>query len=183
MEHEVKQELDTDQIEGGADAPEAQEASPESGADSGVSETPQEPEIDWKDRCLRALAELDNANKTVPKRIQEGIERFRRGHFANLLELADGFERALTQCGAGDDGVWREGVQSLHRMLMDILARSGVKPVEAKGQSFDPAWHEAVSAIPAPDVDEGTILEVLRTGWTLDGRLLRAALVIVARKE
>jgi molecular chaperone GrpE len=155
---------------------------PEGETAENIAEKPEPPVIDWRDRCLRAMAELDNANKTVPKRIQEGVDRFKRGHFANLLELADGFDRALAHSD-GIDPVWREGMESLHRMLIDILGRSGVKAMNAKGWPFDPNWHEVITTVPSLDAPDGSILEVVRSGWTLDGRLLRPAMVVVVSNE
>ena len=139
-------------------------------------------EIDWKDQCLRALAEVDTARRTIPKRIEEGICQFKSRHFLELLDLADGFDRALKK-GGEDKENWKEGVESLQRILENILQKSGVSRVEAKDRRFDPTEHEAVTAIAVPGREDGEILEVIRSGWKLDGRLLRPASVVTVRNE
>ncbi len=151
-------------------------------SEEGETETPEE-EPDYRDLYLRARAELENVQKTVPKRIQEGVERFKREHFFQLLELADGFDRAAAHIELMDtvSDQWKEGMESLRRISAEILSKAGVERIRTENAVFDPNRHEVVSALPVPGRKDGEILEELRSGWTLDGRLLRAALVVVVR--
>lgn len=185
----AKKVLDDEEAENHEQAADAldDEASEEEGApveapEDSQEEEKKEPEIDWKDRCLRTMAELENVQKTVPKRIEEGISRFKKAHFANLLELADAFERAL----ALKDGTveqWQAGVESLARMHEDILSRAGLKRIDETAKKFDPNLHEAISAIPMPGKEDEEIVEVVRSGWLLNGKLLRPMGVVVARNN
>ncbi len=147
--------------------------------DNEKAEKTKEENIDWKDRCLRSMAELDNATRTIPKRIQEGISRFKRAHFVELLELSDALDRALSQLPGQDDS-WRQGLETMQRMMTDILAKQGVTRIETAGKVFDPALHEVVSTQNNPEFEEGMIIAELRSGWMMDGNLLRASMVVVA---
>ncbi len=160
------------------DEPES-ESEPEAEPESEPEPEP-EPEIDWQDRCLRAMAELENVQKTVPKRIDQGIFWFKKDLFGRLLDLADGFERALAQ-GGDEDNSWRQGVESLQRILLEVFEKSGLTTVSGEGEPFDPTRHEVVAAVPQPEVEDGRIIAVQRRGWMLGEQLLRPAQVVVAK--
>lgn len=137
--------------------------------------------IDWHNCYLRAMAELDNATKTIPKRISEGIGRFKRTHFTELLELLDGFDRASKHIDEAEEQ-WKTGFESLRRMFADIFEKAGISRISTAG-SFDPAWHEVIGTAPHPEKKDGLILEEMRSGWKLDGKLLRAAQVLVVKND
>lgn len=169
-------EAENEQVDVEAAKAEAQQKK----ANMAYGEAKKEEVIDWQDRCLRVQAELANATKTIPKRIQEGVERFKRSHFSSLLELADGFDRAAQHMEESSKE-WQEGFGSLQRILLETMSKSGVEKLDCKGQIFDPNWHEVVSAIPNPQMQDGEIMDVVRAGYKLDGKLLRAAMVVVAK--
>ncbi len=135
----------------------------------------------WKDRALRLEAEMDNFRKRLQRLAEERIAADRERLLRDFLEVADDLARALSVDGADAESI-RQGVELTHRSLMNLMSREGVTPIEADGQPFDPAWHEAVGTVPAHQVgkEPDTVVHVVRAGYRLGDRLLRPARVIVA---
>jgi len=135
-----------------------------------------------RDRLLRTAAEFDNFRKRVERERREASERAAESILADLLPIVDDLERALA-AEASDDAAqgYRRGVELIHRQVMDLLTRRGVKPIETAGRDFDPHLHQAVATESSPDHREGEILEELRRGYLLGERLLRPAMVKVAQ--
>lgn len=138
----------------------------------------------WKDRALRLEAEMDNFRKQLQRLTEERIAADRERLLRDFLAVADDLARALSADGADAEAI-RQGVELTHRSLMHLLSREGVTPIEAEGQPFDPAWHEAVGAVSAHQVgkEPDTVAHVVRTGYRIGDRLLRPARVIVATAE
>lgn len=150
-------------------------------------------EQDWREQALRAQAEMDNYRKRQQRWAQDQIEAERHRLLGAYLQVVDDLERALAAPAVDDapphqgtalrNGAGlRAGVELTHRAAMQFLQREGVEPIEARYQPFDPNWHEAVATTGrnGSGLPSGTVLEVLETGYRLDGRLLRPAKVIVA---
>jgi len=147
---------------------------------------PEEPKLEeeletWRDRALRLQAEIENFRKRQRRLAEERIEADRERLLRNFLEVADDLKRALDTDGAEADHL-RKGIEVTHRSLIRLLKQEGVEQIEAKGDSFDPLWHEAISTIPhqGAGVEPNTVVEVVQEGYCLDGRLLRPARVVVA---
>ncbi len=138
----------------------------------------------WKDRALRLEAEMDNFRKRLQRLAEERIAADRERLLRNFLDVADDLARALSVDGADAEFI-RQGVELTHRSLMNLMNREGVTPIEADGQPFDPAWHEAVGTVPAQQVgkEPDTVVHVVRAGYRIGDRLLRPARVIVATAE
>ena len=135
----------------------------------------------WRDRALRLQAEIENFRKRQQRLAEERILADRERLLRSFLRVADDLERALNAEGA-DDGTLRQGVDLTHQALMRILDQEGAEPVEAAGQAFDPAWHEAVATVPHQRVgaEPDTVVEVVEAGYRMGERLLRPARVVVA---
>ncbi len=135
----------------------------------------------WRDRALRLQAEMENFRKRQQRLANDQIQANRARLLRNFLTIADDLERARR--AEGDEETLREGLVITHRSLEHILRQEGVEQIEAEGETFDPTWHEAVGVVPhqGTGVDEHTVVEVIRDGYRLDGRLLRPARVIVAK--
>jgi molecular chaperone GrpE len=99
----------------------------------------------------------------------------------DLLPLVDDFERALNAEPGKDADAYRQGVELIHKQLIEILRRRGVRPVEALGADFDPHFHQAVVYEPAEGRRDGEVIEEFRRGYMLGDRLLRPAMVKVAK--
>lgn len=136
----------------------------------------------WRDRALRLQAEIENFRKRQRRLAQDQVEANRARLLRSFLMIADDLERALEAAG-GENGVLREGVEVTQRSLRQLLKQEGVEPIRAAGEPFDPTWHEAVGTVPPEQAgaERGTVVGVTRTGYRLNGRLLRPARVIVAK--
>ena len=136
---------------------------------------------DYKDRWLRKSAEFDNYRRRIERERREQAEQSVVDLMQDLLSVVDDFDRALT-VDAGEGGAaYRKGVELIHGKLHDLLRRHGVKPIEALGTDFDPNVHQAVMHEESPDHREGEVIGELRKGYTINDRLLRPAMVKVAK--
>lgn len=136
---------------------------------------------DLYDRLLRTSAEFENYRKRVDRERQQASESAAASIISELLPLVDDFERAMkTDAGKSPDA-YRQGVELIHKQLIEMLRRRGVRPVDALGADFDPHYHQAVSYEPAEGRRDGEVIEEFRRGYMLGDRLLRPAMVKVAK--
>jgi molecular chaperone GrpE len=143
---------------------------------------------DLKDRLLRALAEMENLRRRTEREVADsrayGISAFAR----DLLGVADNMRRALDAVGTStqesvDPGVRAliDGVELTERELINVLDKHGVKKLDPLGTKFDPHRHQAMVEVPDPSVPAGTVVQVVQPGYTIGERVLRPALVAVAK--
>jgi molecular chaperone GrpE len=137
---------------------------------------------EFYDRLLRKTAEFDNYRKRIDRERQQVTESAAADLVGELLPLVDDLERAL-QADPGSEGAeaYRRGVELIHRQLLELLRKRGVRPIEALGADFDPHFHQAVSHEPAAGRRDGEVVEEFRRGYMLGDRLLRPAMVKVAK--
>jgi molecular chaperone GrpE len=131
------------------------------------------------DRLARAQAEFDNARKRAAREQQEFREFAVADAIKILLPVLDSFERALQM--KSDPTDFRGGVELIYKQLQDALGRLGVKAIPAKGEQFDPHLHEAIEMVETTEVPDHQVLEELQRGYKLKDRLLRPAMVKVAK--
>jgi len=143
--------------------------------------TPDAP--DYKDRWLRAEAELQNFRRRASRDWEEGRRLAEEGVLHEMVAVLDDLERALAAADAsGAETSWTQGVSLVAQRIRDFLARQGVAVEDPLGRPFDPAFHEALLELDAPDgAAPGTIVQVVQKGYRRGGRALRAARVVVAR--
>ena len=140
-----------------------------------------------KDRLLRALAEMDNLRKRAERDAKDARAYAITAFARDLLTVADNLNRALEAAQPGGDGEGAggqslaEGVALTARELDAVLSRNGVQRVEPMNERFDPNLHQAMLELEDPSVPTGTVVQVMQTGYTLSGRVLRPALVAVSR--
>jgi molecular chaperone GrpE len=165
-----------------AAAPAGAPAGPVPGAAENTPDALQQELERCRDRLLRSAAEFDNYRKRTERERRELADRTVETLLLDLVGVVDDFERALG-AGAADGGVdaYRQGIELIHRRVLDLLGRRGVTPVDAVGADFDPNIHQAVTTEPAGDHREGEVVEQLRRGYMIGDRLLRPAMVKVAR--
>jgi len=143
---------------------------------------------DTKDRLLRTLAEMENLRRRTEREVADartyGITSFAR----DILAVADNMERALKALDAeirdkADAGVKAllDGVELTERELLKVMEKHGIARIEPLGQKFDPNLHQAMFELPDPSVPVGTVVQVVQPGYTIGGRVLRPALVGVAK--
>jgi molecular chaperone GrpE len=148
----------------------------------GAQEFDQEETPDvWRDRALRLQAEIENFRRRQQRLAEERILADRERLLRAFLGVADNLERALATDGVDAESL-RQGVGLTHQTLMHLLDREGVEQLEARGEPFDPAWHEAIGVVPhqQAQVEPDTVVEVVEAGYRIGERLLRPARVIVA---
>ena len=133
------------------------------------------------DRLARLQAEFDNARKRAVKEQQEFREFAAADVIKNFLPILDSFERAL-QAHAGATE-FRSGVELIYRQFQDALQKVGVQPIAATGQPFDPRVHEAVEMVDSSEVPDQHVLDELQRGYKYKDRMLRPAMVRVARNS
>jgi molecular chaperone GrpE len=135
------------------------------------------------DRLLRQAAELENYKKRTARERDEAIRFANESLIKDLLPVVDNLERAIAHAAAsGDDGnPLVEGVSMVLRGLMDTLAKHGVTAISAEGRSFDPSKHEAMNQVETADHEPNSVVAEFHKGYMLRERLLRPALVSVAK--
>jgi len=132
-----------------------------------------------KDKFLRVLADMDNLRKRTAREKEEFKEYALSEVFKELLPIIDNFERALKTPEDTDGKTFREGIELIYRMLINFLARHGVKPIELEDNCFDPAFHHALASEESEEVSEPQIKEELQKGYLIHDRLLRPTMVRV----
>lgn len=137
--------------------------------------------VDMRDRWQRAVADLDNLRKRCQRDIEDARSGERARVAAEMLPVIDNLELALQHASA-DPGTIVTGVQAVRDQALSALARLGFERIEAAGARFDPNRHEAAQIVLAPDAEPGTVVAVLRPGYTAPGGLLRPAVVAVAQR-
>lgn len=163
-----------------AEMPEAAEQAPdESEALKRQIEEAEAKASEFKDSWLRSQAEFQNYRKRV-ERDNELMKSTMKGDIIKkVLPVLDDLERALQNCP--DDDAWASGIELIARKLQTIIESEGVKRIEAKGEAFDPNFHEAISHEPADGVESGFVIEVVQNGYMLGERVIRPAMVRVAQ--
>jgi molecular chaperone GrpE len=136
---------------------------------------------DFQDRWLRKSAEFDNYRKRIERERREQADQAVVGLLQDLLAVVDDFDLALTVEAAPEAEGYRRGVELIHAKLHDFLKKRGVTPIDAVGADFDPNIHQAVMHEVSPDHREGEVIGELRKGYMLGDRLLRPAMVRVAK--
>ncbi len=133
------------------------------------------------DRLARMQAEFDNARKRAAKEQQDFRDYALADTIKVLIPVLDSFDRALQT--SPEKSEFHVGVELIHKQLQDALAKIGVRPVPAKGEQFDPRYHEAIEMVDTEDFEDHQVLEELQRGYKLKDRLLRPAMVRVARNS
>lgn len=142
---------------------------------------------DLKDRLLRTLAEMENLRRRTEKEVADARAYAVTTFARDLLGVADNMRRALDAIGpdlrAPESGAKAmiEGVELTERELQKVLEKHGVARIEAQGQKFDPNIHQAMFELPDATVPPGTVVQVVQAGYTIAERVLRPALVGVAK--
>ncbi|MEE4192801.1 MAG: nucleotide exchange factor GrpE [Halieaceae bacterium] len=135
-----------------------------------------------KDAALRAAAEAQNARRRAEQDVEKA-RKFALERFASdLLPVVDNLRRALDASSEaeGVDAI-TEGVDLTLRSLLDVLKKNGIEVVDPAGEPFDPQLHQAMTMVPNPDLEPNTVMDVMQQGYTLNGRLLRPAMVVVSK--
>ncbi len=137
--------------------------------------------LKWKDMATRAAAELDNYRKRMAREKMDAIRYANQRLLEELLPVIDNFEMGMMAASQDQSSMIYQGMAMVQKQLGDFLSSQNVEEVQAEGQMFDPNLHDALSQQENAEVEEGTILQVMRKGYRLGDRLIRPANVIVAK--
>ena len=173
-ENHLEEPADAPDATDPSDATEVSEAARELAALKGERD-------DIYDRLLRKTAEFDNYRKRVERERREQADQSVVDLLQQLLQVVDDFDLALKVEAGEEAAAYRKGVELIHTKLHDLLRKQGVRPIEALGADFDPNVHQAVTHESSPEHREGEVIGELRRGYMLGERLLRPAMVKVAK--
>lgn len=135
-----------------------------------------------KDQTLRAHAEAQNikrrAEQDVEKAHKFGLEKF----VGELIPVLESLEKGLESAEQAEESneAMLEGMRLIQKQLLNALAKFKVEQVDPAGQPFDPNFHQAISMVPNPDLEPNTVMDVFQKGYTLHGRVVRPAMVVVS---
>jgi molecular chaperone GrpE len=176
-EHELPESSDTgENPQAGIEAPRAETA----GAQAEIQKLKAERDA-LLDRIARMQADFENARKRAARELQDYREYALADAIRDLLPVLDSFERALKSTSSERD--LRGGIELIWKQLEDALTKLGLRPIPAKGAAFDPRFHEAIEMVETNAAPDHQIVEELQRGYKLKDRLLRPAMVKVARNS
>jgi len=138
---------------------------------------------DQKDSVVRAAAEVDNVRRRAAQDVEKA-HKFALEKFANeLLPVIDNMERAIEFSDKENDAIKPiiEGIELTQKSFVDAVAKFGVEVVNPQGEKFNAEFHQAMSMQPSEEVEPNTVIAVMQKGYTLNGRLLRPAMVMVSK--
>ena len=178
---------DSQDSQGGQASLEDQESqvSQDSQADQNSQEGHEEPESqekqpDWKDRYARAMADFDNFRKRTARDREDLVKFAASDVLKDILPTVDNLARALEEAKDKADDPFVAGVRLVYDGLVKALADHGATPLDSVGEPFDANFHEALAQLPSEEVEEGHVINEVKRGWMLHGKLLRAAQVVVS---
>ena len=178
LEDEAAEGTETEpQVETEAESPDDVESA--EGEELSVDTLQAKADENW-DRYLRASAELENVRKRASRDVENArkfaLERFGK----ELLTVRDTLEMGLAATDSASVESLLEGKTATLKMLTSVMQQFGIEEVDPAGEPFDPDFHEAISMQPSDDIEPGSVVQVVQKGYSLNGRLLRPAMVIVA---
>jgi len=163
-------------------------AKEQAAAESDVAEALRAENAELKDRLLRSIAEMENLRKRTEREISDTRSYAIAGFARDMLTATDSLSRALAvlppEARETADGTMQsliDGIEMTEREMQRLLAKHGVTPIEADGQKFDPHRHQAMFEVPDPSRPEGTVVQVVQAGFAIGDRVLRPAMVGVAK--
>lgn len=138
---------------------------------------------DYQDRWMRKAAEFENYRRRVERERREQADQAVVDLLQELLLVVDDFDRALSVDAGENVAAYRKGVELIHTKLHELLQKHGVTPIDALGADFDPNVHQAVAHEVSPDHRDGEVIGEMRKGYMINDRLLRPAMVRVAKSS
>ncbi|QQL45085.1 nucleotide exchange factor GrpE [Sulfuriroseicoccus oceanibius] len=187
VEDNVADDVANEEVEVTDAAAETQAADVTEGADEDVADepapepTPEEEVARWRDIATRSVAELENFRKRMAREKQEAIQYANTSLLETLLPVLDNFEFGLQAAKAeSENSQVFLGMSMVKKQMDDFLTNQGVEVIQAEGQEFDPNWQDAVGQEASDEVPEGHVIKVVRRGFKMGSRVLRAASVVVS---
>ena len=191
------EELDSDAIEKSSDDQQSQSDGPEEAkgqseaeegqadaADSSAQDDTSEELTKVKDQLLRTVAEMENVRRRAQRDVENAHKFAVEKLLSDLLPVVDSLEKAEEAAKTTDNAdSMAEGISLSIKLFVSTLEKSGIAIVDPLGEPFDPQLHEAMAMVPNPDAEPNSVMDVMQRGYTLNGRLVRAAKVVVVKGE
>jgi len=137
------------------------------------------------DRYLRAMAEMDNYRKRAARDKEDAIKFGNERLIKDVLPILDSLDRALHQASEvsvrNNFEAFQQGLELIHSQILGCLEKHGVEKIAAKGEEFDPDWHQALMQVETPEMEDNRVVDEYESGYTLHGRLLRPSKVSVSK--
>ena len=136
-----------------------------------------------KEALIRSQADLQNVRRRAERDVENAHKYAVEKFVKDLLAVLDSMDRALelAETTEGFDAAMLEGTQMTHKLLLDTAAKHGVEPINPVGEAFDPQEHQAMSMVESADHELNTVMAVMQKGYKLEGRVIRAAMVMVTK--
>lgn len=136
-----------------------------------------------KEELIRSQADLQNARRRAERDVMNAHKYAVEKFVKDLLAVLDSMDRALelAETTEGFDAAMLEGTQMTHKLLIDTAGRHGVEPINPVGEAFDPQEHQAMGMVESADHEPNTVMAVVQKGYKLEGRVIRAAMVMVTK--
>ena len=193
----ISEELDSDAAEESSDDRQSQADAPEEAkgqseaeegqadaADSNAQDDTSEELTKAKDQLLRTVAEMENVRRRAQRDVENAHKFAVEKLLSDLLPVVDSLEKAEEAAKTTDNAdSMAEGISLSLKLFVSTLEKSGIAIVDPLGEPFDPQLHEAMAMVPNPDAEPNSVMDVMQRGYTLNGRLVRAAKVVVVKGE
>lgn len=185
-EDKTKPGPDAEVVEDGIDVATAEDDTAEQTNEPDPVELLKAENADLRDKFLRLAAEMDNLRRRTDRDVKDAKSYSVAGFARDMLAVSDNLRRALESVPAElknntEAAVLIEGVEMTERSMLSTLERHGVKKIDAEGEKFDPNFHQAMFEIPNTTVPNNTVVQVVQAGFTIGERVLRPAMVGVAK--
>lgn len=161
-------------------ADEAADADSVEGEDNSLAQLEEELAL-MKDAALRAQADAQNVKRRAEMDVEKARKFALEGFSKDLLPVVDNLERALEAATGDHEQAMAEGVELTLKNLLDVLSKYHIEQIDPQGEPFDPQLHQAMSMVENPEVEPNTVIAVMQKGYSLNGRLLRPAMVMVSK--
>ena len=187
------EELDAEAIQEGADADQTQSGAEDEAGDERQDAHDDDRKVQGdaaeelakvKDQLLRTVAEMENVRRRAQRDVENAHKFAVEKLLGELLPVVDSLEKAEELAKTTDNAdSMAEGISLSLKLFVSTLEKSGIALVDPLGEPFDPQLHEAMAMVPNPDAEPNSVMDVMQRGYTLNGRLVRAAKVVVVKGE
>lgn len=181
---EQNPDQDTARKDDGVEAQDPGSSQTEETGDGAIGDSADDEIAQLKDQVLRSLAEVENVKRRATRDVENAHKFAVERLLSDLIPVLDSLDKAVETASQtqGAEAI-AEGVALSLKLFVDTLAKSGVEEVDPLGEPFDPQVHEAMTMVPNPDAEPNSVMDVMAKGYLLNGRLVRAAKVIVVKGE
>ena len=180
----IQEDADADQTQSGAEDEAGDERQGAHDDDGKVQGDAAEELVKVKDQLLRTVAEMENVRRRAQRDVENAHKFAVEKLLGELLPVVDSLEKAEELAKTTDNADnMAEGISLSLKLFVNTLEKSGIALVDPLGEPFDPQLHEAMAMVPNPDAEPNSVMDVMQRGYTLNGRLVRAAKVVVVKGE